>query len=75
MAGFFISAVIFYLLNLCFPVENMDQIDLVDTYGTFTAAEARRAGIAPIQGVCSVKKSGGHQSGEKEVALHGEKEV
>jgi NCS1 family nucleobase:cation symporter-1 len=75
IAGFFISAVVFYLLNLVFPVENMDQVDSVDVYGTFTGAEARRAGIAPLQAVHSVEKPGGRHSGEKEVALHGEKEV
>lgn len=45
--GFFISAVIFYSLNLAFPVPDMDQIDEVDIYGTFTVAEARRVGVAP----------------------------
>jgi NCS1 family nucleobase:cation symporter-1 len=75
IAGFFISVVVFYLLNLVFPVENMDQVDSVDIYGTFTEAEARRAGIAPLQGVHSVEKSGGRHPGDKEVALHGEKEV
>lgn len=27
----------------------MDQMDTVDVYGTFTAAEARRIGIAPLE--------------------------
>lgn len=26
----------------------MDQVDTVDVYGTFTAAEARRIGITPL---------------------------
>lgn len=43
--GFFISAVVFYLLNIAFPVADMGQIDDVDVYGTFTDAEARRIGV------------------------------
>lgn len=46
--GFFISAVVFYTLNSLFPVPDMDQMDSVDVYGTFTAAEARRIGVAPL---------------------------
>lgn len=46
--GFFISATVFYLLNLAFPVPDMDQIDDVDIYGTFTEAEARRIGVIPL---------------------------
>jgi NCS1 family nucleobase:cation symporter-1 len=63
------------MLNLIFPVENMAQIDPVDLYGTFTEAEARRAGVAPLQDLHSVELSVGRHSGKKEVALHGEKEV
>ena len=47
-AGFFISASIFYLLNLAFPVPDMDQVDDVDIYGTFTDAEARRIGVVTL---------------------------
>lgn len=32
-----------------FPVSDMDQIDDVDIYGTFTQAEARRIGVAPLE--------------------------
>ena len=46
--GFFFSALVFYSLNLLFPIHDMDQIDDVDIYGTFTAAEARRVGVAPL---------------------------
>ncbi|PVI08010.1 hypothetical protein DM02DRAFT_666020 [Periconia macrospinosa] len=46
LIGFFISAIVFYVLNLVFPVPNMDQIDDVDVFGTFTPAEARRNGVA-----------------------------
>lgn len=48
-SGFFISAVVFYVLNVISPVPNMDQMDSVDVYGTFTAAEARRIRIAPLE--------------------------
>lgn len=27
----------------------MDQVDSVDVYGTFTLAEARRIGVAPLE--------------------------
>lgn len=47
--GFFISGIIFYVLNYLFPVQNMDQIDEVDLYGTFTETEARRIGIIPFE--------------------------
>ena len=47
-AGFFISATVFYVLNLIFPVPDMDQMDAVDIYGTFTEVEARRVGITPL---------------------------
>ena len=49
--GFFISAIIFYLLNVAFPVPipEVDDVDEVDFYGTFTEAEARRLGIAPLE--------------------------
>jgi NCS1 family nucleobase:cation symporter-1 len=73
--GFFISALVFYALNLCFPVENMDQIDPVDLYGTFTEAEARRAGVAPLEEIHPDGLSEGRQSRDKDVTLQGEKEV
>jgi hypothetical protein len=50
-SGFFISAILFYLLNLAFPVQSdkdMAQYDDVDVYGTFTPKEAERLGIAPL---------------------------
>ncbi|KAF1942598.1 hypothetical protein EJ02DRAFT_162872 [Clathrospora elynae] len=49
LIGFFISAIVFYALNFIFPVPDMDQIDAVDLYGTFTEAEAKRAGVAPLE--------------------------
>lgn len=49
VSGFFISAVVFYALNVMFPIPDMDQMDVVDVYGTFTAAEARRVGVATLE--------------------------
>lgn len=49
LIGFFISATVFYALNRVFPVSDMGQIDDTDIYGTFTQAEARRAGVAPLE--------------------------
>ncbi|RMZ66791.1 NCS1 nucleoside transporter family [Pyrenophora seminiperda CCB06] len=48
LIGFFISAIVFYVLNLISPVPDMDQMDDVDLYGTFTEAEARRVGVAAL---------------------------
>jgi NCS1 family nucleobase:cation symporter-1 len=73
--GFFISGVVFYALNLMFPVENMDQIDPVDLYGTFTEAEARRAGVAPFEETHTDGLSIKRHSRDKEATLQGEKEV
>lgn len=49
MTGFFLSGGIFYILNLLFPVPDMDQTDATDVYGTFTEAESRRIGVAPLE--------------------------
>lgn len=49
LVGFFISAAVFYGLNVIFPIANMDQMDAVDVYGTFTLNEARRIGVAPLE--------------------------
>lgn len=49
LTGFFISALVFYILNAMFPVRNMDQVDSVDIYGTFSAAEARRMGVTLLE--------------------------
>jgi NCS1 family nucleobase:cation symporter-1 len=54
--GFAISAVIFYSLNRLFPVNDMEQIDPVDLYGTFTTTEARRVGVAPLQDTTSIER-------------------
>jgi NCS1 family nucleobase:cation symporter-1 len=52
--GFFISAIIFYTLNAVYPVPDMDQMDSIDVYGTFTEVEARRVGITPLdEGSCA----------------------
>ncbi|KAF2035817.1 hypothetical protein EK21DRAFT_53812 [Setomelanomma holmii] len=67
--GFAISAVIFYALSRVFPVQDMDQIDAVDVYGTFTAAEARRLGVAPLEFGTSVGLSPGRQSSDNVVVV------
>lgn len=75
VVGFFISAVVFYALNVCFPLENMDQIDSVDVYGTFTEAEARRVGVAPLEEVHQDGLPVERHSGDKDATLQGAKEV
>jgi NCS1 family nucleobase:cation symporter-1 len=75
--GFFISAVVFYVLNLAFPVPDMDQIDDVDVYGTFTTAEAHRIGVVPLSEYAFGAEIAGTEyiqtsvvGGEKAKALH-----
>jgi hypothetical protein len=75
ITGFFISAIVFFLLNVACPVEHLDQIDSVDLYGTFTPAEARRAGVAPLHDVPSIERVAKRTACDKELSLHGEKEV
>jgi NCS1 family nucleobase:cation symporter-1 len=66
---------VFYVLNLLFPIENMDQIDPVDLYGTFTEAEARRAGVAPFEEIHTDGLIQEKHFRDKEATLQGEKEV
>ncbi|KAI6093663.1 NCS1 nucleoside transporter family protein-like protein [Hypoxylon rubiginosum] len=47
--GFFTSAAIFFGLNKLFPVAGMGEYDEVDIYGTFTAKEAEKLGIIPVE--------------------------
>jgi NCS1 family nucleobase:cation symporter-1 len=70
-----ISGVVFYALNLLFPVEDMDQVDPVDLYGTFTEAEARRAGVAPFEEIHTDGWTLERHLRDKEATLQGEKEV
>ncbi|KAI4684847.1 uncharacterized protein J4E88_004288 [Alternaria novae-zelandiae] len=70
--GFFISAFIFYVLNKIFPVPDMDQIDPIDLYGTFTEAEAKRAGVAPLDDSPVLGGVSGRRSTE-DVVIYGEK--
>jgi NCS1 family nucleobase:cation symporter-1 len=53
----------------------MDQIDPVDLYGTFTEAEARRAGVAPFEGIHTDGLIQEKHFRDKEATLQGEKEV
>ncbi|KAL7935743.1 hypothetical protein V8C35DRAFT_333599 [Trichoderma chlorosporum] len=48
LIGFFISSIIFYILNKLFPVEGYGKQDEVDIYGAFTAAEALKMGIVSV---------------------------
>ncbi|CAN9315255.1 unnamed protein product [Alternaria alternata] len=73
-SGFFISAVVFYILNLIFPVPDMDQIDPTDLYGTFTEREARRAGVSPLDDAPMQVATHGRRSTEH-VVIYGEKGV
>jgi NCS1 family nucleobase:cation symporter-1 len=72
--GFFISALVFYALNIIFPVPDLDQIDLVDLYGTFTEVEARRAGVASLEEDSNNGVMAEHRSAEN-VVISGEKGV
>ncbi|OWY50105.1 NCS1 nucleoside transporter family protein-like protein [Alternaria alternata] len=74
LIGFFISAVVFYILNLIFPVPDMDQIDPTDLYGTFTEREARRAGVSPLDDAPMQVATHGRRSTEH-VVIYGEKGV
>jgi hypothetical protein len=47
--GFFVSGFVFWGLNVVFPVSDMDQIDTVDVYGTFTESEAGRNQIESLE--------------------------
>ncbi|KAK7951233.1 uncharacterized protein PG986_006961 [Apiospora aurea] len=47
--GFFISFVLFYGVNKLSPLPHLGEIDEVDNYGTFTAQEAARLGVLPVQ--------------------------
>lgn len=75
LQGFFISAIVFYLLNVLFPVPDMDQYDDLDVYGTFSSSEARRAGVMPLDEDSTIvgrvhaangRKSVEYTAGEKE---------
>ncbi|KAL5116926.1 hypothetical protein ACEQ8H_005143 [Pleosporales sp. CAS-2024a] len=75
LIGFFISGVIFYALNVLFPVENMDQVDEVDLYGAFTEAEARRLGMVPLEESHLEGLPIRRDSKDKNATVQGEKEV
>jgi NCS1 family nucleobase:cation symporter-1 len=75
MTGFFISGLVFYLLNLAFPIDNMDQVDAVDLYGTFTQAEARRIGVVQLDEAPFPRRSLSRHPNDKVMATEGEKEV
>lgn len=49
MAGFFISASIFFALNKLFPVPGTGEYDEVDYFGTFTSQELAKWGVIPCE--------------------------
>ncbi|KAI1382057.1 NCS1 nucleoside transporter family protein-like protein [Hypoxylon crocopeplum] len=58
--GFFTSAIIFFALNKLFPVAGLGEYDEVDYYGTFTAKEAAKLGVIPIEFQTDAYESGEH---------------
>ncbi|KAF2132628.1 hypothetical protein P153DRAFT_382250 [Dothidotthia symphoricarpi CBS 119687] len=68
LIGFFISALVFYTLNLIYPVPDMGQMDSVDLYGTFTETEARRISIDAMH-EHSISRSPISQRAEKNVTI------
>jgi NCS1 family nucleobase:cation symporter-1 len=72
--GFFISALVFYVLNIIFSVPELDQIDPVDLYGTFTEAEGTRAGVASLEEDSNNGVMAEHRSADN-VVISGEKGV
>ncbi|KAK8026743.1 NCS1 nucleoside transporter family protein-like protein [Apiospora marii] len=62
--GFFISFTLFYGVNQLFPLSHLGEADEVDHYGTFTAQEAARLGVLPVQDaeVIVSDESKGHEA-------------
>ncbi|KAI0013531.1 NCS1 nucleoside transporter family protein-like protein [Xylariaceae sp. FL0662B] len=56
--GFFISGTLFFALNKLFPVAGMGEYDEIDLYGTFTAEEAAKLGVIPVEQTLGVPESG-----------------
>lgn len=54
--GFAISAVLFYVLTIAFPVQGAGEVDDVDIYGTFTPEEAMRLGVAPLDTLVGIEE-------------------
>jgi len=51
LVGFFVSGTLFLILNMIWPPIGLGEQDDVDYYGTFTAKEAAKVGIIPLQPV------------------------
>ncbi|KAI1336903.1 NCS1 nucleoside transporter family protein-like protein [Xylariaceae sp. FL0016] len=58
LIGFFTSGAIFLLLNKIFPVTGLGEYEDTDIYGTFTAKEAARLGVAPTSAAGDEDTSG-----------------
>ncbi|KAI1082723.1 NCS1 nucleoside transporter family protein-like protein [Whalleya microplaca] len=63
LIGFFISGTLFFGLNKLFPVAAMGDYDEVDLYGTFTAEEAAKLGVTPVEQILGI-----HESNEPSLA-------
>lgn len=74
LIGFFISAFVFYTLNFFFPVPDMDEMDSVDLYGTFTEAEAKRTGVALLEGDAIDGVAAGRRSVDN-IVVYGDKKA
>lgn len=49
VTGFFVSSIVFFVLNKLFPVAGMGEYDDVDIYGTLSPEEAAKLGIVPCE--------------------------
>ncbi|KAL6823272.1 hypothetical protein V8C40DRAFT_280004 [Trichoderma camerunense] len=68
LIGFFISSIVFYILNKLFPVEGYGEQDEVDVYGAFTASEALKLGIVSIINAIEGKEAGEEKSKPQETS-------
>ncbi|KAG7089934.1 hypothetical protein E1B28_011564 [Marasmius oreades] len=53
--GFLISFILFYVVNLIFPLKNLNETDGTDVFGAFTVDEARLLRLSPLP---STEKAG-----------------
>ncbi|KAH9902050.1 uracil permease [Xylariomycetidae sp. FL2044] len=65
LIGFFTSGIIFFILNKLFPVQGLGEYEEIDIYGTFTAEEAAKLGIVPLESYGSGEPSLAHEVLEK----------
>ncbi|KAL1894044.1 hypothetical protein Sste5346_006186 [Sporothrix stenoceras] len=63
LLGFFISCILFYILNTVFPPDGLGEQDDVDVYGTFTPEEAAKLGILTNTSLVEATSSGSREDG------------